>query len=68
VGDHRVGFLVELHTLDHRAVIDTEQPTPYLDAQHPVLLLAPEAVRQLRNVGKRRGAAADGLLGYPRMS
>ena len=68
VGHHRVGLLVELHPLDDRAVIDTEQATPYLDTQHPVLLLASRAVRQLGNVGRRRGADADGLLRYPRMS
>jgi hypothetical protein len=34
--DYRVGLLIELDSLDHRAVIDAEQPTPYLDAKHLV--------------------------------
>jgi len=42
VGHYRVGLLVELDLLDHRAVIDTQHPTPYLDTQHPVLLLHPK--------------------------
>jgi hypothetical protein len=45
VGDHRVGVLVELDPLDHGAIAHAEQATPYLDAQHPVLLLSSEAVR-----------------------
>jgi hypothetical protein len=39
MGDHRVGILVELHPLDHRAVVHSEQSTPYPDTKHPVLLL-----------------------------
>jgi hypothetical protein len=39
VRDHRVSPFIELDPLDDRAVIDAEQPTPYLDPQHPVLLL-----------------------------
>jgi len=66
MGDHRVGLLVELDPFDHRAVIDAEQPTPYRDTEHPVLLLAAEAVRQLGNVGRRRGATAERLLKHPR--
>jgi len=31
VGDHGVSLLVELDPLDHRSVVDAEQPTPYLD-------------------------------------
>ena len=33
--------------LDDRAVIDANHPTPYLDAQHPVVLLPLEADEQL---------------------
>jgi hypothetical protein len=38
--DDSVDLLVELDALDHGVLIDTEQPTPYFDAQHPVSLPA----------------------------
>jgi hypothetical protein len=48
-------------------MVQPERPAQYALSPHPVLLLVLEAVRQLENVGTRRGAAADGLIGRPRI-
>src|SRR5919106_4458527 len=68
--DHRVGFLAELDPLGDRAVIDAQQPTPYLDPQHPVLLLRSSSrgtARKRRNeAGCTRGWATQPTHGWVR--
>jgi hypothetical protein len=56
MGDHRVGVLVELHPLDHRAVVDSEQSTPYPDTKHPFS----SSVSGLQTAPKRKKEAGCG--------
>jgi hypothetical protein len=63
MNDDRVGLIVELDPLNHGSVIAAEQPTPYLDAQHPVLLLRSRSLQTARKrrkeAGCRRGWATQ---------
>ena len=58
MSDQNLGILVEIDPFDHRARVKAQQPTPYLDGQHPVSPCS-RTFEQSENVGTRRGATAS---------